>query len=227
MRAVITGTSSGLGQSLVKKLRESGYETIGISKSPSPETDYICNLQLSDNIRGVFNDLIPRINTVDYLILNAGVLGKIDKANEINEKDLFNVFQVNLFSNKLILDLLINSPVDIKNVILISSGASLKAYDGWISYCLTKSALNQLARCYALENDNIKFISLAPGIIQTKMQDEIIINSEDRFTSISKFKGLYGKNPTPDFIANKIIKNLENFRNLESGQYFDLREIND
>ena len=227
MKAVITGTSSGLGKSLVTAFKRVGYETIGISRSKSPETDYLCNFQSNEQIKQTFEKLLSDTKSIDYLILNAGILGTIEKASKINNLELAETFQVNLFSNKLMLDLIINSNTELKNVILISSGASLKAYDGWLSYCLTKSCINQLSRCYALENPSTKFLSLAPGIIQTKMQDQIIKNSELLFSSISKFKSLYNKNPTPDFIANKIVNNLHALRQLESGDYFDLRSIDD
>lgn len=227
MVVLVTGTSSGLGCSLVKQFKKLGHKTIGVSKSKSPETDHVCNLLFENDINKTFKNIIANNDRIDYLILNAGILGNIKKAKYITNTELNNVFKVNLFSNKLILDLVLNSQIQIKNVIFISSGASLKAYDGWLSYCLTKASLNQLSKCYAIENKEIKFISLAPGIIQTKMQDEIIANSEDSFTSISKFKDLYGKNPSPDFIANKIVNNLEIINNIESGEYFDLRTIDD
>jgi NAD(P)-dependent dehydrogenase (short-subunit alcohol dehydrogenase family) len=227
MVVLVTGTSSGLGCSLVKQFKKLGHKTIGVSKSKSPETDHVCNLLFENDINKTFKNIIANNDRIDYLILNAGILGKIKKAKYITNTELNNVFKVNLFSNKLILDLVLNSQIQIKNVIFISSGASLKAYDGWLSYCLTKASLNQLSKCYAIENKEIKFISLAPGIIQTKMQDEIIANSEDSFTSISKFKDLYGKNPSPDFIANKIVNNLEIINNIKSGEYFDLRTIDD
>ena len=46
-------------------------------------------------------------------------------------------------------------------------------------------------------------------------------------SSILKFKNLYGKNPTPDIVANKIVDNLSTLSTIESGTYFDLRDVND
>ena len=227
MRVLITGSSSGLGKHLVRNFLDIGCNTIGISRSKSEETDYVCNFKSSESIRETLNVALRDVDKIDYLFLNAGTLGTIEKAAKVCNEELATVFQVNLFANKLILDTIINSPIRLNKVILISSGASLKAYDGWLSYCLTKAALNQLARCYAIENSDIKFISLAPGIIQTKMQDQIIKSSSEVFSSISKFKDLYGKNPTPNAIAKKIIKNLDNLDSLDSGSYFDLRSIDD
>jgi benzil reductase ((S)-benzoin forming) len=227
MRVLVTGSSSGLGKCLVRNFLDIGCDTIGISRTKSEETDYICNFESNENIKTTLSKALMGLDKIDYLFLNAGTLGNIAKAASIDNDDLMNVFQINLFANKVILDTIINSHVSVNNVILISSGASLKAYDGWLSYCLTKASLNQLGRCYAIENSDIRFISLAPGIIQTKMQDQIIESSSELFSSISKFKELYGKNPTPDAIAKKIIENLDRLEALDSGSYFDLRSIDD
>jgi len=229
MKVIITGTSSGLGKSLVNQFLELGHETIGISRSKSKETNYICDFNSDENIKNTFNQIVVDNfdKPIDYLFLNAGILGDIEKATKIKNKNLQEALQVNLFANKLIIDIFLNSEIEVKNIIAISSGASIKAYDGWLSYCLSKAALNQLIRCYAIENTNINFLSLAPGIIQTKMQDQIVKNPTAKFSSIKKFKDLYGKNPSSKEIADKIIKNLDMLADQKSGSFFDLRDIND
>lgn len=224
MNIVITGSSSGLGKSLYKRFKNLGHKVIGVSRTASETTDSQCNLLKISEINQTFNRLFDEINTVDYLFLNAGDLGRIDKANNIGQEELIASLQINVLANKEILDCVINRKITVKNVIAISSGASNKAYDGWLGYCLSKAALNQLIKCYAIENKEIYFLSLAPGIMQTKMQDVIVQSDPLRFSSIEKFKKLYGKNETPDDVSDKIIKNLDLLSNLESGQFFDLRD---
>jgi len=227
MKIVITGSSAGLGKSLYQKFKSNGHDVVGISRSESSTTDLLCDLSRLEEVNFTFNSVSKENDVIDYLFLNAGVLGKINKANEINQSDLIDALQINVLSNKAILDTLINHKVTIKNVIAISSGASNKAYDGWLMYCLSKSALNQLISCYAIENKDIHFLSLAPGIMQTKMQDLIVKYDSNKFSSIEKFKSLYGYNDTPDKIAHKIFMNLERFSSIESGRFFDLRDIRD
>jgi|ETNvirenome_6_85_1030632.scaffolds.fasta_scaffold02854_3 benzil reductase ((S)-benzoin forming) len=229
MKVIITGTSSGLGKALANQFVELGHETIGISRSNSKETKYVCDLSEDRNIKNTLSKITTEYanKSIEYLFLNAGVLGDIKKASKVENKELQEALQVNLFANKLIIDTFLNSKVKVKNIIMISSGASIKAYDGWLSYCLSKAALNQLARCYAIENTDINFLSLAPGIIQTKMQDKIIEYSTEKFSSIKKFKDLYGKNPSPEEIANKVIRSLGTLNKQKSGSFFDLRSIDD
>ena len=112
MTVIITGTSSGLGRSLVHSFSKKGYETIGISRSKTPETDYVCDFRSDDEIIKTFKQVLLGIDKIDYLVLNAGTLGEIKKAAKIDNADLLNVFQVNLFSSKKILDLVMNSSVD-------------------------------------------------------------------------------------------------------------------
>ena len=227
MKILVTGTSSGLGQQVVKVFRDFGHKTVGLSRSGSEETDYVCDFSDPEELERALETLCKEHHAFDCIFLNAGILGKICKATEISQEELQNVFQINLFSNKQIIDHLVISQVKIGTVLAISSGASLKAYDGWLSYCLTKASLNQMIRCYAVENENIKFLSIAPGVIQTKMQDQIVKNCSKTFSSIDKFKSLYGNIPTPKEVAEKMYVNLGFLKSLKSGDYYDLREIND
>ena len=87
------------------------------------------------------------------------------------------------------------------------------------------SALKQLISCYALENKNIHFLSLAPGVIKTKMQDYLLEQDATKFSSLKKFHEIYNSIPGPDTTASKMFDNLEFLNNLESGTFFDLREI--
>lgn len=223
----ITGTSSGLGFSLAKKFYNENYKVSGISRSISPSfiNSKIINLKNIIEIKNNLTSFIENKN-FDYVFLNAGIIDPIEKAVNIKTNSFVESLNINLISNKIILDLLITKS-NIKKVIAITSGASKKPYDGWLNYCVSKSALNQLISCYALENKNIKFLSLAPGVIKTKMQDYIRNIDKEKFSSIEKFHNLYDSIPNSDYIANKIFNNLDVLNNIESGKYFDLRSINE
>ena len=69
-------------------------------------------------------------------------------------------------------------------VIGISSGAAQKAYDGWLSYCITKAAFKQMISCYALENTQTHFASVSPGPVKTKMQETLRGVDYNKFESL-------------------------------------------
>ena len=171
---IITGNTSGIGLELNKILIRKN-KIIGISKSNSIIQN---KLQLKVNLNNL-NNLQKKIlkikipNKIDYLILNAGILGKIDKIKDISVNEFLKILKINFLSNKVIIDSLLKKKIKIKNVIAISSGAAKAGKDGWALYCTSKAAFYQLINIYDLEYKNIKFINLAPGLAKTRMQEEI------------------------------------------------------
>jgi len=225
MNVLITGTSSGLGFSLAKAFKESGYNVYGISRSKTDldikQTQ--CDFNDLDNTKISIRELI-NVNDLKYIILNAGMLGKLDKQCDLSIKDYNEIFNVNVLSNKVLLDFLMKK-CDVKNVIGISSGAALKTYFGWSLYCSSKSAFKQLISSYAHEFPQTHFLSLAPGIIKSKMQGLIYQEDEERIPSVKKFHEMYNKMDTPDKVANNIFSSLSALRRYDSGSFVDMRDI--
>jgi len=227
-KIIITGNTSGIGLELNKLLIRNNY-IIGISKSKSNIQN---NLQAKVNLNNlnilkkkIFEIKIP--NKIDYLILNAGILGKIDKINNITIKEFLDILKINFLSNKVLIDVLLRKKIKIKNVIAISSGAAKSGKDGWGLYCTSKAALYQLINTYDLEHKNIKFINLAPGLAKTRMQDEIYLVKDKNIKSVKKFQQLYRMNQisSPESIAKKIISFLDNIKKFKSGSFIDLRNF--
>ena len=58
---------------------------------------------------------------------------------------------------------------------LLSSGASVKPYNGWSAYGCSKAALNHFAMDIASEepSDKVRAVCIAPGVVDTQMQKDI------------------------------------------------------
>ena len=226
---IITGNTSGIGLNLNEFLKNKN-NIIGISKSNSKIQN---NLQIKVNFKNlnilkktILKTKIP--NKIDYLILNAGILGKIDKINNISANEFLDILKINFLSNKILIDILIKKKIKLKNVVALSSGAAKSGKDGWGLYCASKAAFYQLINVYALEQKKIKFINLSPGLARTKMQDEIFQVKNKDIKSVKKFQQLYRMNKilSPKIIAKKIIFFLDNIKKFKSGSFVDLRDFN-
>ena len=222
---LITGSSSGLGFALAKTFKENGYTVYGLSRSGTKLeiAQECCDFSTPSNIIGYLERLID-VKEFDYVFLNAGMLGKLDKTKNLTVENYEEIFNVNVFSNKIILDYLMIH-CNVKNVIGISSGAALKTYLGWSLYCTSKSAFKQLISSYSDEYKDTLFLNLAPGLIKSKMQDKIKSISTNKLPSLQKFHDAYNDMDTPHVVANKIMSNLNSFQHINSGGYLDLREI--
>lgn len=212
---LITGTTSGLGSSLLKTYSEQGHNVRSLNRKD-------CDFRKLDQVEKAVNNHIET-DEYKYVFLNAGILGQLTPVSQISLYDYQEAFNINVWSNKIIIDKLIKNS-KVKNVVCISSGAASKGYYGWSLYCSTKAAIKQLMSCYAMENPEVNFLSLAPGLVKTKMQDEIRRYDEKNIPSVKKFKEAYDTMQTPDECAEKIYKNLDSILN-QKQDFFDLRNL--
>ena len=223
---LITGHTSGLGYSLNKILLKNKNKIIGISRSKS-EINNLLNLKVNFlDLKKLKTKLekIKRIKKIDFVVLNAGLLGELDKFENIDLTEFEKIMKVNFFSNKIIVDFILSNKIKVKNIVAISSGAAFDPKFGWGSYCISKAAMKMMIDTYALENKKINFVNLAPGIIKTKMQKKIF-NTKKNFNSLKKFKDLYKKNliDSPDTVALKMLNYLSKIKKFNSKNYIDLR----
>lgn len=225
---LITGNTSGIGLELNKLLLRKN-NLYCLSKSHSKiknKLDLKVNfLDLKNLKKKLISTKFPK--KFDFVILNAGILGKIDLVKEISVNEFNNILKINFLSNKIIIDFLLNKKIKISNVIAISSGAAKSSKDGWGLYCCSKSAFLQLINTYSLEQKNTKFINCAPGLAKTKMQEQIYKVNNKKISSVKKFQKLYKENKilTPDKIANKIYNFMVKIKFYKSGAFVDLRNI--
>ena len=233
-RILITGVSSGLGHGLAKCYLAMGAEVYGCSRrSPDDLLEQglnFCALDLSQQGESEpkFRAWIEEVASFDVVILNAGVLGKIKDMQECSMAELKATMEVNIWSNKWILDACLGGGRTIQQVIGISSGASLSGSRGWNGYSLSKAALNMLIKLYAGECPSTHFTSFAPGLVDTAMQDYMTSLPEDpRYTPIEILKAAKGTEAMPSGYecAQKLIHAFPRLLENESGGYADIRKL--
>lgn len=230
MNILITGTSSGIGYGLAKHFSEAGHQVYGISRREtkiSNDNFHHLSLDLLDYpaVQSKLPEFLSNID-LDLAILNAGVLGKIQPMAKAELDELKNTMELNLWSQKVLLDTLL-SKNKVETVIGISSGAAVNGNMGWSGYSLSKAALNMLIQLYAKEFEDTKFYAFAPGLVDTNMQDYLWEVSEEKYPSVKKLHDARGTEnmPKPEEFAKKFESALPKLLKLESGEFADLRKI--
>ena len=179
---VITGASSGLGECLYKSFSKS-YNVINISRSTSAcEYNIITNLKDLSALKQKLG--MNRIKH-DLCILNAGTMGSIGSAYEISDEDFLESLKVNVIANKIIINWSILNGC--KYFIGISSGAATKNYDGWLNYCVTKSAFRSMLLQYQKDLPKLNFKLISPGILNTAMNKKIKSLDVGLYPDMNKF----------------------------------------
>jgi benzil reductase ((S)-benzoin forming) len=231
----ITGVSSGFGHGLAKVALEDGHNVYGISRRNPEDLRQFPNfhfhsadLSRLNRITLPLMEFLQNTSVLDLVILNAGVLGAIRDLRESDVESLRGIMDVNVWANKLILDTLLAMHTHIGQVVAISSGASVTGARGWGGYGISKAALNMLIRLYAAEVPSVHFISLAPGLIQTAMQEYInTVPDPLIFPVVQRLREARGTDamPDPEKAARLFFEAVEKCRSLESGSYADIRNL--
>lgn len=235
MNVLITGTSSGLGFGLAKWYLENGHTVFGVSRKKNDTLNRFTNFYFLAQDISMFSELqtnlisfLDGIETLDLVILNAGILSEIKDMKETSLDEIEKVMQVNVWSNKVLIDYLFEIVGEIKQIVAVSSGASVSGARGWNAYSLSKATLNMLINLYAKEFTGTHFCALAPGLVDTAMQEYIFsLEDEDKFSVVQRLREAKksGKMPTPAEAALNFAKAVENVRNYESGIFLDVRKL--
>ncbi len=229
---IITGGSAGLGAALVKFVCHNGDTAISISRTaPQFGKHLVCDLSNTESSASAVSEMFQDITKDKFdeyiLINNAGTIQPIGTKYETAE--IIANMSINLISHIAITKVFVDRLSTImsrKLVINITSGAALKPHHGWSLYCAAKAGLEHFGRTLALEQKNVNapvdVVNINPGIINTKMQEEIRNASCESFPEVDRFKAFYENNAlsSPDKAAERIIASIH------SGKKFAGQTVN-
>lgn len=246
---IITGTSRGLGESLVKRLLHKEHTIFCISRKQNNELkDYAsseginlyyfsCDLQKNEEIEKVMERIFSSIDFSNaegiFLINNAGMIDPIKPMGKANMKEISENIHVNLIAPMILSTYLIRntSSFETKKVVVnISSGAANRPLHGWSTYSSSKAGLDMFTKSVGLEQESaehpVTMISFSPGIMDTEMQKTIRSSDKADFTDVGQFieyndKGMLR---SPDLVAG-ILLDLVSNHDLTNGKVYDIKEF--
>lgn len=218
---IITGASRGLGKALAEGLlRQPGTSVLGVSRQATIEHERYQHqpLDLSDMLavqNNLFKVFPARPDAASLtLINNAGVLGEIGYMGALPNEHFEFVFDVNVIAPAMLMNTFLSAygsqSAIPRTVLNISSGAAQRPVDGWGAYCASKAALDALSATAQREHDlrgsGIRIRSLAPGVLDTAMQEQIRTADAQDFSDIERFANLKqaGHLVEPEQAAEKI-----------------------
>lgn len=196
--AVITGASRGLGAGMAADFLSRGMKLALMARGPIPDLPQGEVLKAAFDVRDraamadFAKETEQRFGAIDLWINNAAVLDPVQKARDLTEEELRLSLDINiggvLWGSQVFARHVESRPGD--GVLLnISSGASTRGVAGWAAYCMAKAAVDRLTETLQLEEaaHGLRCWSVAPGIIDTGMQQQIRDSSPDVFPDVAQF----------------------------------------
>jgi benzil reductase ((S)-benzoin forming) len=233
---IISGASSGIGRALAESVPYEAPRVIDVSRRGNPDLEHFA-ADLSDPadwraVAELFDKEVAGFEGARAVFVHsAGTLDPIGFAGEIDAGRYARQVLLNSAAPQVLGDAFLRAAGATSaacTLLAISSGAAHSPYPGWSAYCAGKAAVDQWVRTAGAEQaqrgNRCRVLSVAPGIVETAMQEEIREAAAEAFPAVERFRELHreGALRTPAEVARDLWKLLDG--GVENGAVLDLRE---
>ncbi|XP_055299703.1 uncharacterized oxidoreductase TM_0325-like [Sitodiplosis mosellana] len=179
---IVTGASSGIGEDAARHLSKLGAKVSIVGrnaerlnkvadeiKKSGAAAPLLIVADVTKDAERIVNETIKKFGQLDVLVNNAGY-GKPDNVAEADLSQFDSIFDTNIRSVITLTKLCVPHLEKTKgNVVNISSVCGLKAFPNFMSYCMSKAALDQFTKCSALDlaPKGIRVNGVNPAAIRT------------------------------------------------------------
>jgi 3-oxoacyl-[acyl-carrier protein] reductase len=212
---IVTGASGGIGNSIIKKLNESGANILA-SGTRKEKLEELKNnfkdikilkfdISQSDKIEEFIENATNELGgSLDGVVNNAGIT-QDNLAIRMSLDEWQKVININLTSTFLISKFAIKKMLKNKSgkIVNITSVVGHTGNLGQANYTASKAGIVAMSKSLALEyaKKNININCISPGFIKTAMTDKI----DDKFKEVIVSKIPSARLGDPDDIANAVL----------------------
>jgi NAD(P)-dependent dehydrogenase (short-subunit alcohol dehydrogenase family) len=190
--AIVTGAGRGIGRAIALVYARAGARLFLASRTSSEleATAQLCSesgaaaqaviTDVSDwqHVQHLIETAITEAQHVDILVNAAGVYGPIGPTAEVDVEEWTRAAEVNLFGALYLCRALVPYMIQRRQgkLIFLGGGGATVPLPNFTAYAATKAAVVRLADSLAeeLKACNIQLNVIAPGMVDTRMQDEVL-----------------------------------------------------
>ena len=215
---VITGASRGLGAGMAQYFATRGLR-LGLCARTQPTAPAgaqavtaAVDVTAPQALQAFAEEVENTFGSIDLWINNAGVLDPVAPLRAIDPAAFAKVLNIN------VLGVVHGTQAYLQHrrrqggggvLINISSGAAQHAYAGWSAYCASKAAVDRLSEAVSLEEaeHGLRVYAVAPGVVDTAMQQTIRATPAENFPQVDKFHALkeHGHFNSPAFVGQELL----------------------
>lgn len=230
--AILTGASRGIGAALARGLARPGVRLVTLARRDDADLAAHASAQGAEleQVKVDLSDLaaadaagariaasLPRDARRYLLINNAGTVQPVASCAGLTDPAAISAaFNLNVSTVMLLTARFVQAVQGLqadRRVLNISSGAGRNPSAGWGVYCATKAALDMYTRVLKAEQggEGVRAVSLAPGIVDTDMQEAIRGSDPASFPALARFQEFKaaGQLAAPADVATRILAYLD------------------
>lgn len=214
---LVTGSSIGLGASIIRKYASMGYNTIITYNSHKDEAIELqkeindkynteslvikCDISKEEDIENLKNEIISKFNKLDVLVNNASIAIDTTFSDKIKE-NYMRILEVNLVGTFLVSKIMSTIMNDNSSIINISSTNGIDTYYEYsLDYDSSKAGIINLSHNLAnYLSPKIRVNTICPGWINTPMNKDM----DMEFKKQEEDKILLKRFAEPNEIANLV-----------------------
>jgi NAD(P)-dependent dehydrogenase (short-subunit alcohol dehydrogenase family) len=217
--ALVTGASSGIGKATAARLAREGAKVVVTARREERLASLVEEIGANGgSAHAVASDVtsesdrkrlvdaaVSHYGGLDVLVNAAGIIafGTIENTTLDAWKEMFDVNVVSIFH---LMQLSLPHLLPRKgNIVNVSSVNGLRSFPNVLAYCSSKSALDQLTRCSALElaAKGVRVNAVNPGVVVTELHRQAGLEEEAyaAFLERSKTTHPIGRVGQPDDLA--------------------------
>ncbi|HKR12239.1 MAG TPA: glucose 1-dehydrogenase [Pyrinomonadaceae bacterium] len=221
--AVITGATSGIGHACAVGFAKAGANIVCVGRKEDALNDIAqelrtvgvealpirADLSVDADADRVVDEALQAFGGVDVLVNAAGFLttGTIENTSIESWDEMMNVNVRAVFR---LMQKTLPSLIDRRgNIVNVSSVTGLRSFPGVLAYCVSKSAVDQLTRCAALElaAKGVRVNAVNPGVVVTEIHKRGGMNDDAyaAFLEHSKTTHPLGRTGRPEEIAGLVL----------------------
>jgi NAD(P)-dependent dehydrogenase (short-subunit alcohol dehydrogenase family) len=185
--ALVTGSTKGIGEAIVRRLAEHGANVVVSSRKADAcarvakaineaggreaAAPIACNINYKEQIEQLVRETRAKWGRIDVLVCNAAINPYFGPQMGISDEAFDKIMGANVRSNHWLCQQVLPEMAERKDgsIIIVSSIGGMKGSALIGAYCISKAADFQLARNIAVEYGprNVRANCIAPGLIQT------------------------------------------------------------
>jgi NAD(P)-dependent dehydrogenase (short-subunit alcohol dehydrogenase family) len=221
--ALVTGATSGIGRACAIGFAHAGANVVCVGRNSDALKEIKwkltedgadaftieADLAATDAPEYVIENAVSAFGGIDVLVNAAGHIsnGTIENTSLAAWDDMMNVNVRAVFQ---LMQNALPSLIERRgNIVNVSSVTGLRSFPGVLAYCVSKSAMDQLTRCAALElaSKGVRVNAVNPGVVVTQIHKRGGMNDEAyaAFLEHSKTTHPLGRTGRPEEIADLIL----------------------